>query len=44
MKIKNGKFDRIPERYSEELWRVIQWMLQKNTEKRPNVDDLINLP
>lgn len=27
MKIKAGKFDRIPDRYSEDLWRVIEWML-----------------
>ena len=27
IKIKEGKFDRIPERYSENLWRVICWML-----------------
>jgi hypothetical protein len=27
MKIKEGKFERIPPRYSEELHRVITWML-----------------
>lgn len=27
MKIKEGKFERIPSRYSEELQRVICWML-----------------
>jgi len=28
MKIKEGKFARIPERYSDELWRVICTMLK----------------
>jgi hypothetical protein len=27
LKIKEGKFERIPPRYSEELHRVICWML-----------------
>lgn len=27
VKIKSGKIDRIPSRYSEELWRVIQQMI-----------------
>lgn len=44
MKIKNGKFDRIPDRYSEELWSVIQMMLQLNSETRPSVDELLKIP
>ena len=31
MKIKNGKFERIPNRYSEELHRVVSWMLCQDT-------------
>jgi len=27
MKIKSGKIDRIPEHYSDELFRVISWMM-----------------
>jgi hypothetical protein len=27
MKIKSGKIDRIPSKYSDELFRVIQWMM-----------------
>ena len=44
MKIKDGKFERIPSRYSEELNRVICWMLSLEQKKRATVDDLINLP
>lgn len=44
MKIKAGKYERIPQRYSEELMRVISWMLAQNWEDRPTVDDLMNLP
>lgn len=44
MKIKEGKFDRIPARYSEELHRVILWMLCLEQDRRASIDDLINLP
>lgn len=44
MKIKEGTFKRIPPRYTEELMRVIKWMLQVEPEERPNVEDLLNLP
>ena len=44
LKIKDGSFKRIPKRYSEELMRVIKWMLQTEPKDRPNVEDLLNLP
>lgn len=44
VKIKAGKFERLPPRYSEELQRVVEWMLCQNFEERPTVDDLMNLP
>jgi NIMA (never in mitosis gene a)-related kinase 2 len=44
LKIKEGSFKRIPSRYTEELMRVIKWMLQVEPEERPNVEDLLNLP
>jgi hypothetical protein len=44
IKIKDGKFERIPTRYSEELQRVIVWMLCLEQIKRASIDDLINLP
>ena len=43
-KIIGSKIERIPERYSEDLQNVIQWMLSKEPEKRPSVDDLMNIP
>jgi serine/threonine protein kinase len=43
-KIKLGKFDRIPTRYSEELFRIINWMLNVEPSKRPTLADLINIP
>jgi len=44
LKIKNGKFDRIPSRYSDELQRVIQWILTRSLQERPSVDDILNIP
>ena len=44
LKIKNGKFERIPSKYSDEIQRVILWILSKNEDDRPSVDDLLNLP
>lgn len=44
LKIKEGKYNRLPKIYSEELWRVITLMLSPEKEKRPAVDDLLNIP
>ena len=44
MKIKEGRFDRLPSRYSEELNRTIQWMLNVDYRRRPSVSDLTKLP
>jgi hypothetical protein len=44
LKIKKGEFSRLPSRYSEELMRVIKWMLKVDPKHRPNVEDLLNLP
>ena len=44
LKIKEGHFNRIPARYSDELMRVIKWMLKVEPTERPNVEDLLNLP
>lgn len=44
LKIKNGKIERIPNRYSEELSRVLIWMLMLEQDKRPSIEDLLNLP
>ena len=44
LKVKQGTFQRVPSRYSEELMRTIRWMLQPMPKDRPNVEDLLNLP
>jgi hypothetical protein len=44
LKIKQGSFSRVPTRYSEELMRVVRWMLKAEPKQRPNVEDLLNLP
>jgi len=44
MKIKEGKFAKIPEHYSEDLEKVIESMLQIDQSKRPSVLDLKKLP
>jgi NIMA (never in mitosis gene a)-related kinase len=43
MKIKAGKYDRIPSNYSEELWEAIKWMLSLSQDTRASVDDLIKM-
>ena len=42
MKIKGGKFDRLPSRYSEELFGVIRWMLHQDPDKRPSCQELLS--
>ena len=44
MKIKNGKIERIPSQYTEELFKVIQWMMNLDKNKRPSVEDLMHHP
>jgi NIMA (never in mitosis gene a)-related kinase 2 len=43
-KINDGRFDRIPKHYSENLYRAIRWMLHTEPTRRPRVEDLENLP
>lgn len=44
LKIKQGQFPRLNERYSDELMRTVRWMLKTEPKDRPNVEDLLNLP
>ena len=44
VKIRSGKFERLPIRYSDELQRVVVWMLNVDLNLRPSVDDLLSLP
>lgn len=43
-KIIKSDIERIPERYSEDLYHVISWMLSKEPVKRPSVDELMEIP
>ena len=44
LKIKEGRFERLPSKYSEELQRAIGQMLCIDSKRRPAVADLLNLP
>ena len=43
-KIIQGQIERIPHRYSEDLQNVINWMLHKEPDRRPTVDELMGIP
>ncbi len=43
-KIKSGKTEKIANTYSDEMQRVINWMLTVEMNKRPSIENLINLP
>ena len=44
LKIKSGKINKINIRYSDDLWKVIKWMINVNPFDRPSSDDLLNIP
>jgi len=44
MKIKEGKFERLPLRYSEELQKVLESMIKVNPEERPSVEEILKVP
>lgn len=44
LKIKKGKVEPINGKYSEDLKRVISWMLNVDQNKRPSVEELVNYP
>ena len=44
MKIKEGRVERLPSRYSEELNRAVSAMLAVDYKRRPSTSDLITLP
>ena len=43
LKIKAGKIERVPLKYSDELNRVIMWMMNVNQNHRPSIDDIVSL-
>lgn len=44
VKINTGKFPRLPEQYSAELYRAVRWCLQLESSARPTVEELERLP
>lgn len=44
LKIRDGKIEQIPSKYSNEIRRVIAWCLSINHKERPNAEDLLNIP
>lgn len=44
MKIKSGKFERIPIRYSESLQKVLEMMININPTARPTAEQLLTVP
>ena len=44
LKIKSGKVDKLPEKYSENLCKVIFWLINVDQEKRPSIRDIIVIP
>jgi serine/threonine protein kinase len=44
LKIRAGKYDKIPSRYSEDLTGLISCMLNVDHERRPTVEQLLNHP
>jgi NIMA (never in mitosis gene a)-related kinase 2 len=44
LKIKAGKFERIPSQYSDDLFKMIKWMMSIEQSQRPNVEDLMQHP
>ena len=43
MRIKSGKIERIDKRYSDELWKLISYIMNTNYEKRPSTWDLMKI-
>ena len=43
-KIEAGRFERIPRKYSDDLFNVIRSMLQVDRRRRPKIEDLESLP
>ena len=44
LKIRDGKFDRIPSHYSDDLQKIIEQMLSVDHVNRPSVKDLLTHP
>ena len=43
-RIRQGRMGRLPERYSPEVRRVVQWMLSTDPNLRPSTEEVLNIP
>ena len=43
-KVCKGQFSRIPERFSDDLFKIVQFLLQVNPIMRPNCEQILNHP
>ena len=43
-KVCKGQFSRIPERFSDDLYQVVQFLLQVNPNSRPSCEQILNHP
>ena len=44
LKIKSGKVEKLPDKYSNKLCKVIFWMMNVEPDKRPSIKDIILIP
>ena len=44
LKIKSGKVEKIPEIYSQNLEKIIHWMMNIEQDNRPSIRDIISFP
>ena len=44
LKIKSGKIEKLPEKYSQNLSKVIIWLMNVDPNKRPSIKDIILIP
>ena len=42
--IKNGKFEKISDIYSDNLWKVIKWLINVDQNQRPNIKEIMEFP
>ena len=43
-KVIKGQFNKIPDKYSNDLFSIVQLLIQVNPEKRPNCEDILKHP
>jgi NIMA (never in mitosis gene a)-related kinase len=43
-RIRQGRMGRLPDRYSPEVRRVVQWMLSTDPNQRPSTEEVLNIP